>query len=137
MAIVSLLPGSPLSTISSLSVALPSTETGASWFVMSWITPLETNWALPVVGSADMDVMDVLFTWYVCPPERQMTLACPCGLVPPLLYLTLKPKLLREPTSPFLSPADFDRMMYPPPVMKLLSGLETVTIPSSELLLRL
>ena len=51
--------------------------------------------------------------------------------MPPRLYFTLKPTFILDPGSAAISPAEADRIRYPPPVMKALSGFASVTTTSS------
>src|SRR5205823_15119868 len=61
-----------------------------------------------------------------------MTFTCPWRFVPLWLNFTLNPKLLRVPRSPEIVPLELLSTRYPPPVMKLVNGFETVTTASSE-----
>src|SRR3990172_4344474 len=63
MPIVSLFPGSPLSSMVTCSVAFPSTGHVLNGFVMSWILALPLNMALPVDGLTESEVMALPFTW--------------------------------------------------------------------------
>src|SRR5262245_56286350 len=112
---VSLEPGSPISTrrTSSDACCPPGLiRIGLFGSVTSVMFALLENAVGLGVPATVRALIALLFTWYVLPSWlRTMIVIFPCGFVPLLLYLTLKPKLVFAPASgstmPFaeLSPA--------------------------------
>src|SRR5438093_11131928 len=82
-------------------------------------------------GCTESDVTEFALTWYTRPSLLMMAFSWPCGSAPFLLYLTLKPKLALPPGSPAFWAAGLDDTRKPPPVMKGLSGFDTITAVSS------
>src|SRR2546422_10525208 len=105
---------------------------GRAGSVMSRMLALPSSTALHggiehADGCTESDVTEFALTWYIRPSPLMIVFSCPCGSAPFLLYLTLKPKLALLPGSPALWPAGLDNTRKPPPVIKGLSGFDTIT----------